>query len=123
MAKEKGKEDEFDAPGFIEEFCQGNLRAEINKAVKDLVSLVHKDCRTRGEDHISKGEVGIKLRFSGKLEGSSVVSVDVSYEVTRKDPKPRNGSELFFINRKSVLTKTAEQTDFLGELDHPTPRN
>ena len=122
MAKDT-EEGAFDAPQFIEEFCQGNLRAEINKAVKELVALVHKDCRTRGEDHISKGEVGIKLRFSGKLEGSAVVSVDVSYEVTRKDPKPRNGSELFFINRKSTLTKTAEQTDFLGELESASPRN
>ncbi len=104
-------EEEFDVLEFIKEFCDGDMRAEINRRVKEIAGLIRADVLRRGRDHTSKGEVVIKLKMSGKLEGTQTVALDMTYDVERKEPKPVNGSELFFVDRKANLLKTMKQED------------
>src|SRR5690349_5568469 len=104
MAKEDPEENQS-ASEFIAEFADGDMDTELTQTIRSLIDTLRTDAMRRGRESKSKGELNLKLRFIAECTGGRDVSVDVFYEINRKEPKPQRSTDLYFVGRKGGLTR------------------
>ncbi len=101
----KAEEQQHEASEFIRDFSMGELDEELSKQMRELANMIRSEAMKRGPDHLVKGQITLKLSFTGESHGGRDVTIDARYEVTTKEPKPVRTGELMFIEKGGKLVK------------------
>ena len=84
---------------FFREVGDGAADIDLGAQVQQMLKKLYDEAQDQGQ---ATGEIGVKLKFhqlnNGKLR--------VDYETSRKEPKPRRESSVFFVNERGQARKS-----------------
>lgn len=105
---------------FLGKVADGDLEVQASQDLLTLSKAIQ--TQARAQQKTVKGSLTITVDFAGDESGT----LDVSYEIKRKDPKPRRARSVFWINKQgNVVSQNPRQIE-LGLRDvsrKPAPRD